>query len=300
MVFPPFLVPGCRIAVVAPARKINYQEIQEGLARLEAYHLKCELIPERPHAQPAYLAGTDAERREDLQRVLDRTDLAAIFCARGGYGTTRIIDQLDFSNFCKYPKWIVGFSDITALHLRLQREGVASMHGTMPIQFRSHDHGDSLASLMECASYGRFRLEGPSHALNRNGFARAPLTGGNLSLVVDSLGTSDEIDTAGKILLLEEVDEYHYKLDRMLVHLQRAGKLAQLAGLAIGHLTDMKETELPFGETCEEIVRHRVADYAYPVAFGLPFGHQAPNRSWIVGAEAALSVVPAGSAISPC
>lgn len=298
MLFPPLLVSGCRVAVAASARRIRDQDLEEGLARFRAWNLQFEFAPALSSPQHSYLAGTDDERRRDLQFFLDRSDLSAILCARGGYGTTRIIDQLDFTAFRRHPKWIIGFSDVTALHLRLQREEIASIHGSMPIQFRSLEHHESLASLVTCAFEGQFRLSADVHQRNRQGIAQAFLTGGNLSLVVDSLGTRDEIQTAGKILLLEEIDEYHYKLDRMLVHLRRAGKLDHLAGLAIGHLTDMKETELPFGETCEEIVRHHVSQFSYPVAFGLPFGHAVPNRSWIVGAKAELQVTANGTTLT--
>lgn len=298
MRFPPRLVPGARVGVVATARKIAAADCQAGLAVFQPWNLAFEAAPALTSNSHSYLAASDAERARDLQAFINRPDLAAILCARGGYGTTRIIDQLDFSALQQHPKWIIGFSDVTALHLRLQREQLASIHGAMPIQLRQPQHRQSLESLIACLFHGTFRLHAPAHPHNRTGAVRAPLTGGNLSLVVDSLGTPDEIDTHGKILLLEEVDEYHYKLDRMLVQLQRAGKLQHLAGLAVGHLTAMKETELPFGETCEAIVRQHVAAYHYPVAFGLPFGHDAPNHSWIMGAPAQLHVAAAATTLA--
>lgn len=298
MIFPPTLAPGARVGVVATARKIAAADLHAGLAAFQPWGLAFELAPALRSDTHPYLAGTDAERVSDLQAFINRPDLAAILCARGGYGTTRIIDQLDFSALHQHPKWMIGFSDVTALHLRLQREQIASIHGTMPIQTARPEHQPSLQSLMACLFHGTFGLHAPTHPHNRPGVVRAPLTGGNLSLLVDSLGTPDEIDTHGKILLLEEVDEYHYKLDRMLMQLHRAGKLQHLAGLAVGHLTAMKETELPFGEPGEAIVRQHVAEYNYPVAFGLPFGHDVPNLSWIVGAPAELTVDSRGATLA--
>jgi muramoyltetrapeptide carboxypeptidase len=296
MLFPPRLAPGCRVGVLAPARKVDAVELHEGLAAFAPWKIRWQLAPSLQSTEHTYLSGTDAERCADLQHFLDDPNLDAILCARGGYGTTRIVDQLDFTAFRQSPKWIIGFSDVTALHLRLQREQVASIHGAVAIQVRRAEHEPSLQSLMRCLLEGVFELQAPSNSRNRAGTVRAPLVGGNLSLVADSLGTPTEINTEGKILLLEEVDEYHYKIDRMLVQLQRAGKLRHLAGLAIGHLTDMKETALPFGDL-HELINSHVAPYGYPVAFGLPFGHAAPNHSWIVGAEAELRVTAAGATL---
>jgi muramoyltetrapeptide carboxypeptidase len=293
MIFPPRLGPGCHIGLVAPGRKLSEQELREGMAPFESWKVHWHLAPSLASTSHSYLSGSDEERCADLQHLLDHLEVDVILCARGGYGTTRIIDQLDFSAFRQKPKWLVGFSDITALHLRLQKENIASIHGGMPIQFGRPEHFESLQSLFDCLQYGTFDLSAPVHRQNRVGTVRAPLIGGNLSLLVDSLGTRDEIDTAGKILLLEEVDEYHYKVDRMLTQLKRAGKSQQLAGLAIGHLTSMKETAVPFGDLAE-LIRNHVQGYPFPVAFGLPFGHEAPNRSWIEGAEADFQVTAQG------
>lgn len=238
----------------------------------------------------SYLSGSDVERLADLQSMLDDDSIQAILCARGGYGTTRIVDQLDFTSFLKRPKWICGFSDVTALHMALQFLGVQSIHGTMPILFPIKDAESSIESLRNTL-LGKFSgLEGSFHPSNRVGEASGGLVGGNLSLLVDSLGTKTEIDTKNKILVIEEVDEYFYKIDRMLTQLKRAGKLADLSGLAVGYMSALKETELPFGESVHEIIMNSVNEYSYPVGFNFQIGHEDPNLAWIEGVEGKLKI----------
>jgi muramoyltetrapeptide carboxypeptidase len=221
---------------------------------------------------------------------LDDPSVRAIICARGGYGTTRILDQLDFTSFLKNPKWICGFSDITALHLKLQALNVQSIHSTMPVMFPKKESASSVESLKNLL-FGKgdvLTVEASAH--NKPGDCSGELIGGNLSLLTDSLGTSSEIRTDNRILIIEEVDESMYRFDRMLVHLKRAEKLKNLAGLVIGHMTDMKESELPFGERVQQIILNHAGEYGYPVAFNFPIGHENPNLAWIQGAKGQLSV----------
>lgn len=244
------------------------------------------LFSEKHH----YLSGTDAERLSDLQDALDDPSINAILCARGGYGTTRILDQLDFTAFTKNPKWICGFSDITALHLKLQSLNIQSIHGTMPVQFADSIHADSAEQLRSLLFGETVSLQAAPSAQNRFGTASAEMVGGNLSLLLESLGTPSELQTDNKILIIEEVGEYVYRLDRMLVQLKRAGKLNNLAGLVIGHMTDIQESELAFGESVEQLVHYHTKDFNYPVAFNFPTGHDHPNLAWISGAKAKLEV----------
>lgn len=277
----PPLSKGQTIGIVAPARKVDHEKLREGIQIIESWGLKVEPGKYCFEKDNSYLAAADADRLSDFHHMLDSPSIDAIFCARGGYGTTRILDQLDLSEFIKNPKWILGFSDITALHLRLHQLGVPSIHGCMPAQFSNPGYAVSVERLRQLLfSDQPIEVLADANHYNRSGVASGIIIGGNLSLVVDALGTSTEPDTAGKILVLEEIDEQLYKIDRMFTQLKRAGKLSQLAGLVIGHMTDLKDTELPFGQTIEELILDKVSEFNYPVGFDFPIGHESPNLPW--------------------
>lgn len=298
MIQPPFLVQGDTVCILAPGRKPDRQSIETSVTLIQSWGLNVTLGKNLFSDQHNYLSGTDAERLSDLQHALNNPSVKAIICARGGYGTTRILDQLDFSAFSKSPKWICGFSDITALHLKLQSLNIQSIHTAMPVQFTHAGFKDSAESLREVLSGKRSRLTAVSSASNRTGVAGGELTGGNLSLLADSLGTSSELNTDHKILVIEEVGEHVYRLDRMLVQLKRAGKLNALAGLVVGHMTDIKEGELPFGETIEQCVLHHTREFTYPIGFNFPTGHEHPNMAWIEGATGTLTITPDASTLT--
>ena len=246
----------------------------------------------------SYLGASDEHRKKDFQQFISDSSIRAIFCARGGYGTTRILDQLDFSPCFSSPKWIVGFSDITALHLKLHHLKLESIHGIMPLLFGRKDANPSIESLRQALFFDPQPLVAHAHPNNREGVGQGPMIGGNLSLVVDSLGTSSEFDPSGKILVLEEIDEHLYKIDRMMVQLKRAGKLNALAGLALGYFSDLKDSSLPFGEPYENIISQHVKDFSYPVGFLFPIGHEFPNMAWRHGAVRKLTVSKKGSRLS--
>lgn len=290
MIYPPKLNPGDTVGIVAPARKISPEQLEGSLKILESWGLQPVLSKNIFSRKHSYLAGSDNERREDFQSMIDDRRVKAIFCARGGYGSTRIIEDIDFSSLKTSPKWVVGFSDVTAFHLRLVSIGLASIHGTMPIFFNQEDSRDSVESVRRILFTGSCEVKMPADEFNRPGRGVGEVVGGNLSLIVDALNTPSEPETANKILIVEEVDEYFYKLDRMFTQLRRTGKLKDLSGLVIGHMTDIKNSELSFGETVSQIVLHSVRDYPYPVAFSFPSGHRNPNIAWIHGATAILDV----------
>lgn len=281
---------GDKIGVIAPARKISETQLEPAIAIFKSWGLKPVLAKNMFSENHSYLAGTDQERSADFQSMIDDGKIRAIFSARGGYGSTRIIEDIDFSPLQKDPKWIVGFSDVTAFHLRLSKIGLASIHATMPIFFGRKESQRSVETIRSILFSGACKLDLPGQNQNRLGQAVGEVIGGNLSLIVDALNTPSEPDTRGKILIVEEVDEYFYKLDRMFTQLRRTGKLGVLAGLVIGHMTDLKNSDLDFGETLEQIVTHAVRDYEYPLAFGFPTGHEEPNYAWIHGASATLDV----------
>lgn len=295
MLHPPKLQAGDKVAIVAPARKITPNQLRPAINTLESWGLQpvlAEHIYSRGHS---YLAGTDAERRRDFQAAIDDANVRAIFSARGGYGSTRIVDEIDFSAMHTSAKWIVGFSDVTAFHLRMASIGIATIHGTMPIFFGQEAAAESVERIRKILFLGSCKIESDYHDSNRLGHVKGTVIGGNLSLIVDALNTPSDPDTRNKILVIEEVDEYYYKLDRMLTQLRRSGKLKDLAGLLVGHMTDMKNSELDFGETVQQIVLHAVRDYAYPVAFAFPSGHRDPNLAWIHGGQARLDVTASGT-----
>lgn len=290
MIFPPTLKKGDTVGIVAPGRKLDVSVVNAAIPSIESWGVNVRTGKNLLSSKHPYLSGTDAERLEDLQNMLDDSSVNAILCARGGYGTTRILDQLNFASFLKNPKWICGFSDITALHLKLHSLGVQSIHGTMPVLFSKLESAGSVESLRKILFGEQVSLNADHHPRNKIGVAQGNIVGGNLSLVVDSLGTSTEIDTKNKIFVIEEVDEYLYRVDRMMVQLKRAKKLQHLAGLVVGHMTEMKDTELPFGEPIEEIILRHVQDYGFPVGFNFPIGHENPNRAWVQGSTAKLKV----------
>jgi muramoyltetrapeptide carboxypeptidase len=289
MIKPPPLALGNTIGLVAPGRKLDAAIIYQAKELIEARGFKVEFGSYLFSTAHSYLSAQDSKRLADLQQMLDNPTISAILCARGGYGTTRILDQLDFSLFQKNPKWICGFSDITALHLKLNSLGIQSIHGTMPVLFNKEDSKTSINSLFSLLTGKDEIIEARGSDFNSVGECTGELIGGNLSLLVDSLGTATEINTTNKILVIEEIDEPAYKVDRMMIQLKRAGKLDKLAGLVVGHMTDIKEGELPFGESVYQILLNPVNENC-PVAFNFPIGHENPNLAWVEGKVSTLIV----------
>lgn len=287
---------GNKVCLVAPGRKVSPHDMEAAILIFENWGLEVSLGTNLYSQQHSYLSGTDQERIHDFQRALDDPTVNAIICARGGYGSSRIIDHIDFTSFKKHPKWIVGFSDITCFHLACSCMEVHSIHGAMPIQFSKNEASTSIESLQKLLFGEATKIETGPSPYNRDGIANAPLVGGNLSLLVDSLGTKYEVATDNKILVIEEVDEPYYKIDRMLMHLKRGGKLNQIAGLAVGHMTEIGQTKLPFMESVEEIVLSKI-DTKIPVAFNLPIGHEHPNHAWIQGKVATFVVNESGAVL---
>lgn len=290
MITPPLLHTGSTIGIAAPGRKVSRADIDVAVKTFQLWGLQVKLADNLFSNDHSYLAGTDAQRLNDLQSLINDVNVHSIICARGGYGSTRIVDEIDFSPLQDTPKYIIGFSDITAIHLKLYSLGIQSIHATMPILFPKDASRPSVESLKRILMEKPDRIQSPANRYSIDGRGRGEVIGGNLSLINDALGTSSEPDTNGKILVIEEIDEYRYKIDRMLTQLERAGKLQQLAGLIIGHMTDIKDSELGFGETVEEIVLHHTQSYNYPVAFGFPTGHENPNLAWLHGGIAELDV----------
>jgi muramoyltetrapeptide carboxypeptidase len=298
MIKPSVLKPGDLVAIVAPSRKVSNENIESATTILEQWGLQVTKGSNLLSNSHSYLSGTDEERLHDLQIAFNDPQVKAVFAARGGYGSTRIVDRVDLAAMMRYPKWMIGFSDITAIHLKLFTRSVMSIHGTMPMLFSKKDSEHAVSSLQKILFEGDYSISAKAHPSNRNGAAHGVIIGGNLSLIIDSLGTTTEPDTRDCILVIEEIDEYKYRIDRMLTQLRRAGKLKDLKGLVVGHMTDIKDSELPFGETVYQIVLNAVREYDYPVAFDFPSGHDTANMAWIHGGFGTLTVGDAKVSLS--
>ena len=278
----PYLQAGDRVALAAPARKVSPEEMAPAIKMLESWGLQV-MVPDGLYAEEGQLAGSDSHRAALLQGLLDDPETKAIFCCRGGYGTVRIIDRLDFSRFAEQPKWVVGYSDVTVLHSHIHSHlGIPTLHATMPASGQwAVDSGQLPAALesLRRVLFGQapdYRWE--SLHEGRAGKAEGVVVGGNLSILYSLCGSCSQIDTHGKILLIEDLDEYLYHIDRMMLNLKRCGMLEGLAGLVVGGLTDMHDNTVPFGRTAEQIVADAVAEYSYPVVFNAPFGHLGDNN----------------------
>lgn len=276
----PFLKAGDTVALAAPARKVSPDEMAPAIEMLRSWGLEI-LVPNGLYKDENQFAGSDSHRARLLQQLLDDSEVKAILCCRGGYGTARIVDRLDFTRFAEKPKWIVGYSDITVLHCHIHSLlGLPTLHATMPINFGPEPTPatESLRQFLFGMNRDYVDYAWEPNRLNRNGKASAPVVGGNLSILYSMLGSRSQIDTRGKILLIEDLDEYLYHIDRMMQALRRAGMLDGLAGLIVGGMSDMHDNTVPFGRTAEEIVADAVAGFDYPVAFGAPFGHLGDNN----------------------
>ncbi|HUS03227.1 MAG TPA: LD-carboxypeptidase, partial [Chitinophagaceae bacterium] len=239
-----------------------------------------------------YFSATDEERLNDLQEMMDDKNVKAIMCARGGYGTGRIIDKLNFKRFKKHPKWVIGFSDITVLQSHLySKYKIASLHAPMAAAFNDEEYNNEYVQSLYHALVGtqaNYKCE--THQYNKHGIAEGRLVGGNLALLAHIVGTRSDINTKNKILFIEDIGEYIYNVDRMMYQLKRSGKLEKLAGLIVGRFSDMKDTERPFGQTAEEAIRDAVRDYDYPVCFNFPVSHDKENYALKIGVKYILAV----------
>jgi len=291
-IIPRYLTPGDTIGLVCPAGHMPLERMRTCIRVLEEEWGFSVRQGRTLGTGKGYFSGTDSERLADLQEMLDDDQVRAVLCARGGYGVGRIIDGIDFSRFLQRPKWVIGFSDITVLHMHIRaRYGVATLHAPMAGAFNDDGwrdpHVDSLRHALagERAEYGC-----PSHSFNRQGLAEGPLIGGNLALMAHLVGTPSFPDTEGCILFMEDVGEQLYNIDRMMRQLLRSGKLDRLSGLIVGGFTDCRDTERPFGQTAYDIIRDVVAHFSYPVCFGFPVSHGRENVALKSGCRHRLTV----------
>ena len=291
MQIPAYLKPGDTIGITCPAGALSLETIQPMLDQLTAWSFQLKIGRTVGTSYQKYSA-TDEERLADLQQMLDDITISAILFGRGGYGVVRIIDQLDFTQFAKHPKWLVGYSDITCLHSHLHTQyQIATMHAHMSGGYLPNDRDEaSTQSILDSLLGKRIDYSVNGHEMNREGEGSGQLIGGNLALLSDLIGTPSDIDTRGKILVIEDIGEYKYNIDRMLWQLKRSGKFDHLAGLIVGGFTDTMDNDVPFGMTEYEIVWEKVKEFNYPVCFDFPVGHQARNLCLKMGETYSLVV----------
>ena len=295
--FPPFLQPSDKVGIVAPASKIPFSFLEHAQSLLSSWGLEVVLSNNSKKSHFDF-AGKDADRHAALQDLLDNDDIRCIFCARGGYGTSRIIDQLDLSRFEHSPKWVIGFSDITILLNLLLNHQTASIHGPMPINFLEEKSEESLHILKQLLFTGKYpEIKFESSIRNQPGSASGKIVGGNLTMLTNSIGTKTNINTEACILFLEDIDEKMYRIDRMLVQLKRSGMLDKIKGLIVGHFTRIGE-ERRFGRSVNELILSHTKDYDFPICFGAPFGHVMPNHPVVIGKNMKLRVESAITTLS--
>ena len=279
---PPYLKTGDTVILLSTARKVTVEDMAPAVKTFESWGLKVRLGKTIGLSDHQY-AGTDAERLADIQAAVNDPDIRAIICARGGYGTVRIVDDIDWTGLLAHPKWITGFSDMTYLHVHLnQTLGVQTLHSSVPGLFHRNTP-EAIDSIRQHLFGEEVIYDVPPHPLNRPGEAKGVLIGGNLSILYSITGTKSGFNTAGKILFIEDIDERLYHIDRMMINLKRSGKLSDLSGLIVGGMTDMSDNAVPFGKSAEQIIAEHVAGYNYPVCFNFPAGHIANNQAIVLG-----------------
>lgn len=292
----PPLTAGDKIAIVAPAKSIEQHLVLEAKSILENAGYEV-VLGVHVFGVNHYYSGTIEERLTDFQSALDDPTIKAVLCARGGYGCIHLVDLVNWSSLIRQPKWIIGFSDITVFHQRIQRLGIKSIHGTMPLNFGDNSP-QSFSSLWDALSQKEYVINANNNPSNKIGSATGKLVGGNLSILYSLLGTDDQIDYTDTLLFIEEVGEQLYAIDRMLHSLKKAGVLDKIKGLIVGGMTDLKDTAVPIGTTLEEIVLHHFQYKKTPVCFGFPSGHVNDNRALRFGAQASLKVTDLGATLT--
>ncbi len=291
MIIPPYLKKNDTIGMICPSGFMPTEKTLQAQKTLTDWGFKIKM-GSTVGSQYNYFSGDDDQRLQDLQQMLDDKEIKAIFCARGGYGLSRIIDRLSFKKFKAHPKWIVGFSDITVLHYHLLAKlRIACMHAPMAAAFNDDGYKNIYVNSLKESLLGKLcNYECSPHLFNKKGKAEGRLIGGNLSLIAHLTGTRSQVKTENKILFIEDVGEYIYNVDRMLYQLKRSGQLKKLAGLIVGGFTEMKDTTIPYGQSVFEVIKDIVKEYDYPVCFDFPVSHGTENYALKCGISHKLNV----------
>jgi len=290
MIQPSKLAPGSTIGILCPAGAIPMEKVTICAQVLASWGYQVR-IGKTVGTQFGHFAASDLDRQNELQSMMDDPEIHAILCARGGYGLSRIVSQLDFTKIKAHPKWVIGFSDITILHAALQKHGIQSIHGPMSAGFGKGDAGlPYIIALKQMLEGAAMPVEAKAHQANQLGQSEGMLVGGNLCLMTHLIGGKNQLDTKGKILCIEDVGEYHYNVDRMLIQCKNAGLLDGLAGLVVGGFTDMKDDATAFGETVTEMIQRITKGANYPISFDFPISHDLNNMPVQLGATYQLAV----------
>jgi len=288
MKIPPSLQKGDTIAILATARKNIDDNLNPAIDLLHSWGLEV-VIGKTIGLDNNQLAGTDAQRAEDFQHQLDNPNIKAIWCVKGGYGTVRIIDLIDFTKFKQNPKWIVGFSDATVIHSYLNKLNIASIHGAMPITVAKATP-ETIESLRKALFGESLEYSIPFDSSNKLGNAKGEIVGGNLSILYSLMGSNAQIDCKGKILFIEDIDEYLYHIDRMMMSLKRCGCFDNLNGLIVGGMTKMRDNDIPWGKNANQIIEDITQKYSFPIIYNFPAGHIHDNRALIFGKQVTLKI----------
>jgi len=288
VIMPDYLKKGDTVGILATARKIDLATLQPGIKLLESWGLNV-VIGKTIGKEQNQLAGPDWQRATDFQEMLDNPNIKAIWAAKGGYGTVRIVDRINFDNFKKKPKWVIGFSDVTVMHSHINNMNIGTMHAIMAISAKSASP-EAIESFRKALFGEKLEYHIPRHAFNKNGKATGELVGGNLSVLYSIQGSESAVDMNGKILFLEDLDEYLYHIDRMMMNLKRNGSLKGLKGIIIGGMTSMNDNDIPWGHNSLEIIQDIVKDLNIPIAYNFPAGHIKDNRTLILGKTVTFEV----------
>lgn len=288
MKIPEYLKKGDSVGIVCTARSFSSEEAETAIQLLNEWGLKA-VLGKTIDCNNHQLGGSDEERANDFQKMLNNSNIKAIWIARGGYGTVRIIDKIDFSKFKQNPKWIIGFSDITVLHSHIHNLGIATLHAIMPFSVPKASV-EAKETLRKALFNEEYHFEIESDYSNKIGKAEGELIGGNLSIIYSLLGSVSSVNTSGKILYLEDLDEYLYHIDRMFYNFKRNGYFENLKGLIIGGMTDMHDNSIPFGYDVKQIIREITKEYDFPICFEFPAGHISDNRALKLGTKVSLEI----------
>ncbi len=288
-IIPDYLLPGDQIGLVATARKISREELQFASDLIKQNGFE-PVFAKNLFGAFYQFSGTDEERASDFQEMMDSPDIKAILCVRGGYGTIRVLDKVDWSKFAQNPKWICGYSDVTVLHAHLQEVlNIASLHSSMPINFETNSP-EAVKSLFQNLRTKPSPIRSEPHPLNIPGIAQGKIVGGNLSVLYSLMGSSQQVNAKGKILFLEDLDEYLYHVDRMMQNMLRAGVIDGIKGLVVGGMTEMNDNTVPFGKTAEQIIHETLRPFNVPILFNFPAGHIDNNTAIVLGQEVRIEV----------
>ena len=288
MIIPDYLKDGDCIGLISTARKISQKELELGFRILQDWGLKV-FLGENIFSEYRQFAGSDMQRKLDFEYMLSDNKIKAILCVRGGYGTVRIIDKITDKLFTDSPKWVIGYSDVTVLHSHLHNLGIASIHGPMPINFTKASKNSLNALRSVLFGEDNYIYTNPNR-LNREGEAKGEIIGGNLSILYSLLGSPSDINTDNKILFIEDLDEYLYHIDRMIINIKRNQKFQKLKGLIVGSMTEMNDNKIKFGKTANEIIYEHIKEFNFPVCFDFPSGHIKNNMSIIFGKQSLLKI----------